>query len=81
MLEQKRLIKELRLIQLLLEQLETEITQVVEHCREGQIVLSIPGIGPISAATILASIGNIANFERASQLKSYFGWAPAVAQY
>ena len=44
--EQKQLIKELHLILEHLEQLETEFTQVIETCREGQILTSIPGIGP-----------------------------------
>ena len=56
------------------------MTQVVASCREGLILTSIPGIGPQAAATLLAMIGNIANFERASQLKSYVGWVPKVAQ-
>ena len=57
-----------------------EVTQIVEHCREGQILLSIPPISPICAAAILATIGHIANFEDAGHLKSYFGWAPKRAQ-
>ena len=78
--EQKQLIKELQLIQEHLEELETEMTQVVENSREGKILTSIPGIGAIPAASIIATVGTIANFSRASQLKSYFGWAPIVAQ-
>lgn len=78
--EQAQLIIELELIQQHLEQLEVEIIQIVEHAREGTILTSIPGIGPSQAAAIIASIGTIANFERASQLKSYFGWAPSVSQ-
>lgn len=78
--EQKQLIRELKLIYEHLEQLETEITQIVEHSREGKILTSIPPIGSIQAATIIASIGHIANFSRASELKSYFGWAPIDEQ-
>ena len=78
--EQKQLIAELKLIAEHLEQLETEMVQIVEHCREGKILTSIPGIGPQAAATLIATIGTIANFERPSQLKSYFGWVPKVAQ-
>jgi Transposase IS116/IS110/IS902 family len=29
---------------------------------------------------MIAAIGNIANFEHAAALKSYFGWAPRVSQ-
>jgi len=53
---------------------------VIEQCREGKILTSIPGIGSVPAASILAMIGSIANFSRASQLKSYFGWAPTITQ-
>jgi len=79
-LEQSQLIEELKLILKHLEQLEIEMTSVIEHSREGQILTSIPGIGAIQAAIIIAVIGNIANFERPSQLKSYFGWAPTISQ-
>src|SRR6266571_8881753 len=68
--------KELRLIQDHLEVLQTEMSAIVNNCREGQRLLSLPPIGGIQAATIIATVGNIANFEKASELKAYFGWAP-----
>jgi transposase len=80
LLEQELLLKELRLIQDHLERLEGEICQIVEQCREGKILLSIPPITPLAAATMIAGIGHIANFEDAGHLKSYFGWAPKRAQ-
>lgn len=79
-LEQTQLIEELRLMREHVEQLETEIASIVEQAREGQILLSFPGIGPVMAATMLAAVGSIHNFPSASALKSYFGWAPAVVQ-
>ena len=63
-----------------MERLDLEVTQIIEHSREGQILLSIPPIYPMYAAAILAAIGHIANFEDAGHLKSYFGWAPKRAQ-
>ncbi|HZT99803.1 MAG TPA: IS110 family transposase [Ktedonobacteraceae bacterium] len=78
--EQEQLIEELDLIHKHLEQLEGQMTQIVLASREGKILLSIPGIGPIQAAVIIAMIGTIANFERPTQLKSYFGWAPTLKQ-
>jgi transposase len=75
-LEQELLMRELRLIQEHLGKLHDEIASIVTNCREGQILLSMPPIGPMQAATIIATIGHIANFEKASELKSYFGWAP-----
>jgi transposase len=80
MLEQALLIQELRLLQNHLEQLEEEISQIVEKSREGQILTSIPPISPLYAAAIMATIGSIGNFEDAAHLKSYFGWAPIRTQ-
>lgn len=77
--EQSQLVKELQLLGDHLQKLDTEIESIVEHSREGQILTSM-GIGPISAATIIATIGSIANFERPSDLRAYFGWAPAFDQ-
>ncbi|GHO56169.1 IS110 family transposase [Ktedonobacter robiniae] len=79
-LEQSLLIKELRLIQEHLERLEGEVCQIVTQSREGQILTSIPPIGPLDAATLIAVIGSIANFEKACDLKSYLGWAPKREQ-
>ncbi|HLZ63782.1 MAG TPA: IS110 family transposase [Ktedonosporobacter sp.] len=78
--EQQQLIEEYRLISKHLESLEAEITQVVEHSREGHILTSMPGIGPLQAAILIALIGNIANFDKPAQLKSYCGWAPVVSE-
>jgi transposase len=80
LIDQALLIKELRMVQEHLEILGTTITEIVTSTREGQILLSIPPMGPIQAATILATVGNIANFEKACELKSYFGWAPKRSQ-
>ncbi|GHO99808.1 hypothetical protein KSF_098560 [Reticulibacter mediterranei] len=60
--------------------LEAEICQIVEQSRGGQILISIPGLGPLAAATVIAVIGTIANFESAAAFKSYLGWAPKRAQ-
>jgi len=78
--EQSQLISELRLIQKHLEELDAEIGQIVEHCRKGKILTSIPPVGPLQAAMIIAAIGSIGNFESAAKLKSYFGWAPIREQ-
>jgi len=76
--EQRQLIRELWLLQAHVNELETEILTVISHSREGRILTSMPGIGSIPAATILAAIGNILNFESAAQLKAYCGWAPQL---
>src|SRR5207245_2844237 len=46
-LEQGLLMKELRLIQEHLAKLQEEIAGIVTNCREGQILLSMPPVGPM----------------------------------
>jgi len=78
-LEQSQLIRELRLLQEHIDQLEKEIRAIVEQAREGQILLSM-GMGPIQAAASIAAMGSILNFPNAGTLKAYFGWAPVITQ-
>jgi transposase len=79
-LEQKQLIQTLRMLREQLCELDAEITQLTQASREGQILLSIPGIGSIQAATIIAAVGHLDNFPTAAALRAYFGWAPQVRQ-
>lgn len=78
--EKLQLIEELRLLEKHRDTLDAQIAALVEESREGRILQSIPAIGPIAAATIIASIGSIANFERASRLRGYVGWSPVRDQ-
>lgn len=78
--EQRQLIRELKLIYANLEEIDKEVATILQSSREGQILLSIPGMGNTTAATILATIGTIENFKTAGHLKSYFGWAPSQTQ-
>jgi transposase len=78
--EQAQLIAELQLIERHVGALDAELAQTLATSREGRILTSIPGIGAIPAATILAASGSIANFDRPAQLKADCGWAPMLTQ-
>ena len=80
MLEQRHLIQEMQLLQGHVTELDIEIKRITERSREGCILCSLPGVGPIQAATVIAAIGHIDNFRSAGALRSYFGWAPQVAR-
>jgi transposase len=51
-----------------------------EKAEDLRIAMSIPGIGFISASTILAEIGDFRNFGSADKLAAYFGLVPSVYQ-
>lgn len=80
LLEQRQLIAELRLVTEQLTEVDTLIHQAISTSREGQILTSLPALGDIDAAVFLSVIGNIRNFEKASQLRRLLGWSPVETQ-
>jgi len=68
-------------IQKNIEGLESEIRKRIAPLRkEMSIVMSVPGIGFISALVILAEIGNYNDFDKAEQLAAWCGLVPSVYQ-
>lgn len=53
--------------------LEKAIQQILGTLPESQSLLSIPGIGPVYAAGILAEVGQIERFENEAKLAKYAG--------
>jgi transposase len=51
---------------------------LLNHAADTALLLSIPGVGPVSAATILAYVGDIARFSSARQLCNYAGLVPKM---
>lgn len=60
------------------QRLEAEITALITELNPR--VLTIPGIGPISAAIIISEYGNIRNFTSPSQMLSFAGLEPGYFQ-
>lgn len=61
--------------------LDAEISIKVKPFDEDlKIVLSVPGVGLTSAATILAEMGDYRDFQNADKLAMYFGIVPSVYQ-
>lgn len=61
-----------------LKELEGELRALVERHAVGQHLTSIPGVGPITAACVLAEVGDFARFPDAATLASYAGLVPAL---
>jgi transposase len=57
-------------------QAETCIIDRIAHTREYEILTSIPGIGCVTAAAIIAEVGDFSRFPSAKQLISYAGLHP-----
>lgn len=56
--------------------LEAQIIELIEEVHPHY--MSIPGIGPISAAVIYAEYGDISNFAKSSQMLAFAGLEPGV---
>ncbi len=57
---------------------ERVITRTVEETDDMRLLTTIPGIGPIHAATIMAEIGDVGRFPGPKQLQAYAGLVPRV---
>ena len=62
-----------------LAQLDREIEKAASGLKGFEEISSIKGIGPRSAAILLAGIGNVEDFESADKLAAYFGIVPRVS--
>jgi transposase len=60
--------------------IQEAIEKTPELCQRIELLESIPGIGTLTAATILAETGDIARFKNIDQLSAYAGLAPRVSQ-
>jgi transposase len=73
--------EQLKLLDQLLRQIdsiEKHIMQIVKVTPEMQLLMSIPGIGPILAILVAFEIGDIARFGDGAHLASYSGAVPRV---
>lgn len=55
---------------------EAELSDLANHSEECQLLMSIPGVGPLTAIRFLAGIDHVPRFPDAHRLESYFGLTP-----
>lgn len=61
-------------------ELEAAIADLLDADAEGQRLQAIPGIGPQTAATIRAELGDVARFARVDEVVAYAGLDPRTQQ-
>ena len=69
----------------LLDQLEAQIGQLDQEVKESaqrnpqaQLLMTLPGVGPVVAMTFLAEVGDISRFKTHRQLAAYVGMVPCL---
>lgn len=70
----------LRQLELLTKQVDLLDSEIKTRMDSSNQLLSIPGIGPTTAASIMAEIGNIKRFKTSAQLVAFAGINPTVRQ-
>ena len=75
-----RLVDELERISAQLAELDKVIARKALDDPRARRLMTIPGIGPVVASTVLASIGDVSRFPTPEKLSSYFGLTPKVRQ-
>jgi transposase len=77
-LQLKLLLEQIKFIEAQVADVEAEIRQLLE--RINSPITTIPGIGPITGATILGEIGDITRFSTPAKLVAYAGIDASVSQ-
>lgn len=73
----RMLLEEVRLLEARIAQLERELTQAARHSPACSVLLSIPGIGLLTAtAMVAATSGDVTHFKDARHFASWFGITP-----
>ena len=69
----------IRTIESQIDEIDEQIRlMLLDHADDADLLLSIPGVGPVSAATILAFVGDISRFGSARQFCNYAGLVPKM---
>jgi transposase len=77
-LEVRGLLAQLALLEDQVREVDAAIAQMLAGLEAGQHLLSVAGVGPALAATILAEVGDVARFANVKALVAYAGLDPSV---
>jgi transposase len=72
----RMVLDEVKRTEFMIKDIEREIKRMLKEIPDVQYLLSIPGIGPISAAVFLGELGNPSYFQSARQVVKYAGYDP-----
>jgi len=69
-------LEEVKRTVLMLRDIDRQMKKVLKEIPSAPYLLSIPGVGPLSAAVFLGELGDPANFHNARQIVKYAGYDP-----
>ena len=72
----KKCLQEVKRTEGLVKESEKKIKGLLKQIEYTEYLLSIPGVGPLSAAVVLGELGNPSHFQNARQMIKYAGYDP-----
>jgi transposase len=79
-LQVRYLCDDLRLLNKRIGEIEKKINGLLEKHEVGQLLQTIPGVGPQTSARIVSEVGDPREFESAAALAAFIGLVPALRQ-
>jgi len=75
----KQMSRTIEALTIQIKELEARMAGLVDK-RALEVICSVPGVGALSGATILAELGDVSRFGNGGQVASWCGFAPFVSQ-
>ena len=72
----QRLLEHLKVLQQQVEEIEAQIKAWHRACEASQRLEKVPGIGPLTATALVASVGDAKNFDNGRQFAAWLGVVP-----
>ena len=69
----KDLLQLLAVVEPQIEQLDKAVAQAAKANPQAVLLMSQPGVGPVTALAFAVTIGEVSRFERSKQVSSYLG--------
>jgi transposase len=76
----RALLDVLRVIKKQIEELDEKVLDYAWGCKSCQLLMSIPGVGPVTAANFVLAVDDAGRFEKSKNVAAYFGLTPRRRQ-
>lgn len=73
----KRLSDNIKSLGKQLDELKAQLTELIKDKPEYKLLLSVPGVGPVIAASVMAAVGDANAFKNGRQLAAWIGLTPS----
>jgi len=73
----KRLSDNIKSISKQLEEMKEQLNELIKDKPEYKLLLSVPGVGPVTAASVMAAVGDARAFKNGRQLAAWIGLTPS----